>query len=173
MKGKEFARLNKSDIVDFKHGMDWIFWYKFAVGRQFSITFKDIENKELKIQFNSRFGLHKENNQKYSDIVNDVWKFYHSNLVGVHLEKFYEEGELEIQGIKLKEEGIELPKCKALVSWDKVATKEYFRYFAIFNKDNSDIHSRVSYNEYGTETLWSVIRTILKERDMNTSQESI
>lgn len=72
LKGREFTRLNRSDIVDFKHGMDWIVWYKFTVGRQFSVTFKDKRNKELKIKFNSYFDLQKENNQKYSDIVDDV-----------------------------------------------------------------------------------------------------
>ena len=58
-----------------------------------------------------------------------------------------------------------------MIAWAKVATKEYYRYFAIYNKDNSDIHSRVAYNEFGTEILWSSIKTILKE--MNASQQQL
>jgi hypothetical protein len=166
LKGKEFARLNKSNIVDFKHGLDWIVWYKFTVGRQFSITFKDKWNNEFHIQFNSLFGLHKENNQKYSDIVDDIWRFYHANIVDTYLGTFYNKGVIEIQGIKLKNEGIELRGQKELISWDKVGTKDYYRYFAIYHKDNSHIHSRVSYNEYGTETLWSSITRILEEKGM-------
>jgi hypothetical protein len=173
LKGREFTRLNKSDIVDFKHGIDWIVWYKFTVGRQFSITFKDKRNKELKILFNSHFGLHNENNQKYSDIVENVWRLYHSNIVDNFLDRFYNQGEVEIQGIKLKNEGIELTDKIGLVPWNKVTTKDYYRYFAIYNRDNSDIHSRVSYNEYGTETLWSLIKTILKEKEMNASQQNV
>ena len=150
--------------------MDWITWYKFTLGRQFSITLKGKNSNELKIQFKTLFGLHKENNQKYSEIVNDIWKFYHSPIVDIYLERFYNDGQIEIQGIILRKEGTELPGRVGLVPWEKVATKDYYRYFAIYNKDNSEIHSSVSYNEYGTETLWSVIRTILKEKEMNASQ---
>jgi hypothetical protein len=164
LKGSEFSRLNKSDIVDFKHKMDWIVWYKFTVGRQFSITFKDNRNKELKIGFNSLFGLRKENNEKYSDIVDDIWEFYHSGIVDSHLDKFYKDGQLEIQGIKLKSEGIELKGQIEVTMWDKVAIKEYYSYFAIYHKGNSNIHSRISYNEYGSETLWSILKSILSKR---------
>ena len=169
LKGKEFTRLNKSDIVDFKHGRDWIVWYEFTVGQKFAITFKDNRNKELKIQFNSHFGLHKENIQKYSDIVDDIWRLYHSNIVDVYLDNFYHKGEIEIQGIKLQNEGVVLRGQQEIIRWDKIGMKDYYRYFALYNKDNPTIHSNVSYNEYGTEALWSVMRTILKE-EMNTSQ---
>ncbi|MBX2965851.1 MAG: hypothetical protein KF845_06875 [Cyclobacteriaceae bacterium] len=173
LKGREFTRLNRSDIVDFKHGVDWIVWYKFTVGRKFSVTFKDKGGKEFKILFNSYFGLHKENHHKYADIVDNVWRLYHSNIVDNFLDRFYNQGEVEIQGIKLKNEGIELREKIGLVPWNKVAIKDYYRYFAIYNRDNSDLHSRVSYNEYGTETLWSAIKTILKEREMDASQQNV
>jgi hypothetical protein len=166
LKGREFSRLNKSDIVDFKHGMDWIVWYKFTGGRQFSITFKDQRSREFKILFKSLFGLHKENNQKYSNIVDDIWRLYHSTIFDNFLDTFYNRGETEIQGIKLKTEGIQLREQKEMIPWDKVATKNYYKYFAIYHQENPAVHSRVGYNEYGTETLWSAIRTILKEKKM-------
>jgi hypothetical protein len=173
LKGQEFTKLNKSDIVDFKHGTDWIVWYKFTVGRQFSITFKGNNNKEIKIVFQSYFGLRKGYLQTYADIVDEVWRLYHSNIVDKFLDNFYDQGEVEIQGIKLKNIGIELRDKKGLIPWDKVSTTDYYRYFAIYNKDNPDMHSRVSYNEYGTETLWSAIKTILKEKVMNASQQQL
>ena len=163
-KGNEVTRLNKSDIVDFKHGMDWIVWYKFTVGRKVSISFKYKKNKELKIQFRSYFGLRKEIDQNYSDIVDDIWRLYHSSIVDSFVERFYRHGESEIQGIKLTKEGIAL-KEKEVVPWDKVATKDYYQYFAIYHSDNSNIHSRVNFNEYGTEILWGAIKRILKEKN--------
>jgi hypothetical protein len=173
LKGEEFTRLNKADVADFKHGMDWVVWYKITVGRQFSITFKDTKNRELKILFDSYFGLHKENNQLYSDIVDDIWKFYHSDIVDAYLDKFYNKGELEIRGIKINNIGIQLTGQNSILSWDKVDIKEYYSYFAVYHRDNPDVHSRVSYNKYGTETLWSTLRTILKEKGMNASQHSL
>ena len=73
LKGQEFTRLDKSDIVDFKHGTEGIVWYKFTVGRQFSITIKDNNNKEVKILFQSYFGLGKDAHQIYAEIIDDVW----------------------------------------------------------------------------------------------------
>ena len=55
LKGKEFTRLSKSEIVDFKHGINWIVWFEFTIGRRYSITFKDKRNKEIKIQFRFAF----------------------------------------------------------------------------------------------------------------------
>ena len=97
LKGKEFARINKSDYADFKHGMDWIVWYRFTVGREYSITFKDTKNKELRILFHSYFGLNNENHQKYSAIINDVWSLYHSDIVNNLLDLFYNKAKLKFK----------------------------------------------------------------------------
>lgn len=147
--------------------------YKFTVGRQFSITIKDNNNKEVKILFQSYFGLGKDAHQIYAEIIDDVWRLYHSSIVETFLQTFYDQGEIEIQGVTLKNEGIKLRDKMGLIPWDKVSTKDYYTYFAIYNTDNPDIHSRVSYNEYGTETLWSAIKSILKEKTKNTSQEKL
>jgi hypothetical protein len=164
LKGHEFSKLNKSEIVDFKHRVDSIVWYEFRVGWEFWITFKDKNKKELKIKFDSYFGSRKNNHQKYRDVVSDIWRLYQSDIVNTFLDSFYQDKEVEVQGITLKKEGVELRERDRFIPWDKVAFKEYRRYFAIYHKDDSAIHSRVSYNEYGTEILWSAVRTILQER---------
>lgn len=169
LKGSRFTRLNKSDIADFKHGMDWIVWYRFTVGRQFSVSFKDKNNKELRILFDSYFGLHKQNEQLYADIVEDIWQYYHSDIVNTFLDKFRNSEAFEIQGIKINKDGVKLRGDNLLLTWPKVSIKEYYRYFAVYNKENPEMHSRISYNEYGTETLWGVLKAILKEE--NTKEE--
>src|SRR5690606_15019028 len=169
LKGSEFTRLYKSEIVDFKHGRSSIVWYRFQVGKRYSIVFKNSESRELKIVFSSFFGSRKENEQKYADIVSDIWTLYHSKIVDEHLARYHSEGAIELQAIKVKEDGIELRGQTGSVPWEKVGVKDYSTYFSIFNKDNALIHSRVLYNEYGTETLWSVIRAILKSKGMGES----
>jgi hypothetical protein len=161
IKGNEFTRLNKADIVDFKHGMDWIIWYRFAVGHSFSITFLDKTEKELQIRFNSHFGFNKDNLQKYSDIVDDIWKLFHTDVVNGFVNRVCSHEEVTIRGVKLKIEGIELLQSRTFIPWNKVATKDYETYFAIYHQDNSSIHARIGYNEYGTETLWGAIRKML------------
>jgi hypothetical protein len=166
LKGQEFTRLDKTDIVDFKHGMDWIVWYKFTVGRQFSITFKDKENNELKILFKSYFGFNSHYHQMYAEIVDDIWKYYHQDIVNKYLDKFYNNDELRIRELKINQNGIELPGQSSILTWGRVNIKEYYRYFAICDKENPQIHSRVSHNEYETEILWSTVKTILKEKEI-------
>lgn len=167
LKGSEFTKLDKVDIVDFKHGMDWIVWYKFTVGRQFSITFKSKGNKQLVIRFNSYFGLHHENNQKYADIVDDIWRLYHSHIVDLFLDDFYNRGEVKIQEVKLTRQGITFKDSVITIPWDKVETKDYYNYFAIYHRDDPQIHLRISYNEFGTETLWSTVRRVLKDQQVS------
>ena len=167
LKGNEFTRLYKSEIVDFKHGMDSIVWYRFPVGRRFSITFKNNEGRELKIKFSSFLGSRKENEQKYADIISDIWTLYHSAIVDEHVNRYLSEGEIELQAIKVKKDGVELRGQTGFVPWEKLGVRDNTRYFSIFNKDDSNIHSRVSYNEYGTETLWSTIKAILKSKGLD------
>jgi hypothetical protein len=164
LKGSQFTRLSKADIVDFKHGDDWIVWYRFTVGRRFSITIKDKRNKELKIRFASYFGLHPEYIDLYAEMVDDIWRLYHSDIVDRHLDILKNIGALEIQGIKLSESGVQLRGQPSVISWDNVNIKEYYSYFAVFNQEAPALHSRVSYNEYGTEILWSMLKIILKHK---------
>ena len=163
LRGKEFTRFNKAEIVDFKHGMDWIVWYKFTVGRQFSIAFKDKRNKELKVVFKSYFGLYSHYHQMYSNIVDEIWRYYHLDIVDKYLDRFYNNEELCLQGLKLNQSGIQLAGQNSVLAWDRVDIKEYYRYFAICDKQNPQVHSRIRYNEYETETLWSIVKIVLKE----------
>ena len=164
MKGEEFTRLDKADILDFKHGMDWIVWYKFTVGQRFTIAVKDKRSKEVKFSFDNYFGLNKSKNQLYLNIVDDIWNFYYNDVVNMYLDKFYTNGELEIRGTTLGDKGIQLKGRTSFISWDQVRIKEYSRYFAVYNSTFPDEHSTVSHNEYGSETLWSVLKTILKKK---------
>lgn len=123
--------------------MDWIVWYKFTVGRQFSITFKDKRNKELKIVFRNYFGLNSHYHQMYSDIVDDIWRYYHQDIVDKYLDRFYNNEELSLHGLNLNQTGIQLVRKSTVLPWDRVEMKEYYRYFAICDRNQPEIHSRV------------------------------
>lgn len=155
------TRLDKADIVDFRHGMDWVVWYRFTVGRRFSITFLDKTNKELKIRFDSHFGLHMGNDQLYADMVDVIWDYYQSDIVNDYLKRYYSGEELALQGITLSLSGVRLKGHNSILRWENVGIKEYYSYFAIYDRENPLTHSRVSYDEYGTETLWGVMKNIL------------
>ena len=160
--GQEFTRINKADVVDFKHGMDWIRWYKFTVGRQFTITFKDNKNKELKLTFKSYFSRSNHFNQLYADVVEDIWAYYQNDIVATYLDRYHTHEPLTLQGLTLTQSGIKI--AQDIIPWKDVGIKEYYGYFALFHKSNPTLHATISYNEYETETLWSLVKTILEER---------
>lgn len=165
LNGSEWIKIKAGDIVDFKHGMDWIVWYKFTVGRKFMITFKTVDNRELKIVFSSYFGIDNHLNQVYADIVEDIWQFYHQKIVDRHLEKFHNQETITLKGVILSSEGIRIDAKSPMLPWDRVSIKEYYSYFAIHDKDIPAVHKRISYNEYGTEILWGMIKTILEDQE--------
>ncbi|HMG94422.1 MAG TPA: hypothetical protein VK589_30390 [Chryseolinea sp.] len=162
--GNEFSRFDKCDIQDFKHTRDRIVWYEFSVGQRFTITFKSKQNKEIKISFDSYLGLREVCHNLYSTIVETTWQYYHASIVECFLNRFYNGEELEIQGIKINNTGVILKDHHTWVPWDKLGMSDYERYFVVHHKDNPQLHSRVNSNEYGSETLWSLLRTISKDK---------
>jgi hypothetical protein len=162
-----FTRLKWSDIIDFKHTDESIVWYHFNVGRQYSITFKVKGCGELRIRFTSYFSLNLDNDRKYRAIIEDIWHLHYSKLVTEYLDEFYSKGEIEIKGIKLTQEGIWLDKQAKFILWEEVATKDYIRYFIIYNKNNTEIHHRVDYYDYGSEFLWSTLAATLDNLEIN------
>src|SRR5688572_10967004 len=106
LKGNEFTRFEKSDIVDFKHGTTWIVWYEFTVGLTFVITIKNRKHKEIKISFSSYFGRRRENHTMYAGIISTIWQYYHSDIVDVYLDKFYNGEDVEIHDIMLTKSGV-------------------------------------------------------------------
>ena len=162
LKGGEFTRLNKKDIADFKHGVDRIVWYKFTAGWQFSITFKSTENEELKIIFKNYFGGGSHYYETYLQIIDVVGDYYHQGIVNKYLERFDSNEEIHLHGLRINRSGIQLNENKTFLNWEHVNVKWYYRYFAIFHKDDARIHARISHNEYETETLYGVINAILK-----------
>ena len=157
VKGSEFTTLQRSEITDFKHGMDWTVWYKLVVGREFSLSLKGANNNEIKIRFNSLFGINKHYLKMYSDIVDDIWKLYYSGIVNDHVDRLKQDGLISVAGVTLRHDEIELNDGKPL-SWDVVSMKEYGSYFALFDKNDSTHYRTFRFNEYGAEMLWSLVR---------------
>jgi len=163
LKGQEFTKVPKSDIIDFKYGVDAIIWYKFSVGRRYTIAVKHKGNKELSINFCSYFGLNKQYYAGYIDMLQNIWKYYHSSIVARYIDQLQNKKAIQILGFNLNEECIELGEKRKLVPWNQIAAKDYFKYFAVYNENDPDTHVRVSYNDFGAETLRSIIRYAVRE----------
>lgn len=160
-----FTRLSKADIVDFKHGIERIIWYEFSVGYVYTITFLSKDNKDLRIIFRDYFGLKSNYRHTYSEIINTIWEYYFIDVVNLDLDTFFENKELDFKELKVKQSGIEFTDTSQIIDWDEVDFKQYSGYFAVFEKGNPKKHKRFSFNEWNSERLLSIIRTVKKGRE--------
>jgi hypothetical protein len=159
-----FTRIVKADIVDFKRGLERIIWYEFSVGYEYSFSLLDKHNKTLDIKFKSYFGLQSNYGQFYSEITNLIWEYYFTDLMNQDIDKIYSNNDIEFNKIKIGLEGIEFTDTKEIIDWRNLDHKEYFGYFAIHKTDNSKIHRTFNFNEWNSERLYCLIRTIKKDR---------
>ena len=158
-----FTRLLKADIVDFKRGLKRIIWYEFSVGYVYSLTFLDKDNKILCINFRDYFGLQPTYGQFYSELINLIWEYYFTDIVNRDLVKIYDNKEIKINNIKIGLGGVEFTDTSEMIDWKSLEYKEYFKYFAIHRSDNSKIHRTFNFNEWNSERLYCLIRTIKKD----------
>jgi hypothetical protein len=155
-----FSRINKSDMIDFKHEFEHLFFYKFPIGKRYSITFLDKDSNKLRMGFKEYFWNNLNYNQVYSEIINKIWEYYFTDIVKSYNEKFTNNHPLDFKILKLDQTGIYLNSAKRLITWDILDYKEYTTYFVIFNKDNPNEFQRMSFNEWNSEVIFSLIRTI-------------
>jgi len=159
-----FTRFPKSDIVDFKRGLDRIVWYEFSVGYEYSLALLDKDNNTLEIKFRDYFGLHSNYSKFYSELTNLIWEYYFTDIVNVDLDEIYNRNDVELNGIKIGLNGIEFMDTREMLDWKNLDFKEYLRYFAVHKTDNSIIHRTFNFNEWNSERLFCLIRTVKKER---------
>lgn len=167
--------IDRNEIKAFRYGIKWIKGAEFTIGREFQIYILNNENKTLKINFSSYYGIKKaELNKLYSDIIQALWTFYFDDITMEFLDLFHSGNTIEIGSVQISQEGILINTGgiisvkKTHVVWDNVGTHDYATYFAIYAKnDPSKINSAHYYlKDWNTAVLYSVIRTILRDKKL-------
>jgi hypothetical protein len=158
------TRIAAADIIDIKHRMRWIVWYKFYVGRVYEMVIRHADQSELRITFNSHFGLRKQYMDVYANIIETFWAMYFQKVVDRQQAVFKERGELTISGVQLLKEGVRFSVQGELVPWEKVGYAEYYSYFALYHADRAKLNVRRDFYAWESEILLSLIRTIKAER---------
>lgn len=173
---KLFTIFDKEEIKDYRFGVRWIS-FEFTYGREYQIFVRNKENKVIKISFKSYFGRKKNILHKlYDEILTELWNFYFEDIIDKLIEKHLNDEEFSIGKVEFKKDTIELNvsgifnEKKVSIPWDKIRTKAYRSYFSIYSIDNpSEINSGYSYKEdWNTNVLYSVIRTLLKQKNIET-----
>jgi hypothetical protein len=171
-----FTIFDKEEITDYRFGIRWI-RFEFTYGREYQIFVRNKENKVIKISFKSYFGRKKNILHKlYSDILTELWNYYFEDIINSFIDKHNNSQEFSIGDVLFTKDNIELNisgifnQKKVVIPWDKIRTRAYNSYFSIYSIDNpSDINRGYSYKEdWNTNVLYSVIRTLLKQKKIET-----
>jgi len=163
----------KDEITDFRYGIRWIEGMYFTIGREYEIYIRNAQGKVIKISFKSLYGINKNKFYKvYTDILDAIWKFYFDDLTKILLQKYILGEDIQIGKIQLtqrnviiKSSGIFLEQDKE-IPWDKIRTKEYVSYFAVYSKDDAtNINAGYYYHQdWNSLVLKYVLQSILDEK---------
>jgi hypothetical protein len=58
-------------------------------------------------------------------------------------------------------DGVEFEAHDEKILWENVGVKEYYRYFAIFDKLKPEVHRRVTFDEWNAEVLFNVLKRLI------------
>ncbi|MFM9986993.1 hypothetical protein, partial [Flavobacterium sp.] len=164
-----------SEITDYRYGVKWIRGFEFTIGREYQIFIKNQENKIIKINFKSFYGINKNLHFKnYSGILNSLWNFHFNKIASDFIEKFKNNEQFSIGNVHFSDENIIietnsiLKKKQNIILWKDLRTKDYRTYFAIYSQENpSNINQCYNYkDDWNTAILYTVIRTILKNKEI-------
>ncbi|WP_264564122.1 hypothetical protein [Flavobacterium sp. N3904] len=162
----------KEDIIEYKFGIHWM-QYKFVFGREYLIFLRNKENKILKINFKTYFGnKKKEYHIQFNEILDLLWDFHFKDITNKFIEKHKNGQDFSIGDVGFTKDFITINVSSVLneieksIPWDKVRTRNYHTYFAIYSEDDArNINRGFSYlKDWNTSVLYSVLRTLLRDK---------
>lgn len=166
--------IDKNSISEYRFGIKWITGFEFVVGRFYHIHIKDKNNKIIKINLKSFYGIKKnEFHELYVQIIETLWKFYFLSITEDFFNKFNRGEEFNICGVNFSEKGLTIKIAglikdeNVLIPWEKVGTSNFQTYFAIFSLDNaSKLNSTYIYSDdWNVGVLYSIVRALLSDKE--------
>lgn len=169
-----FTTFENNQIEEYRFGVKWMRYY-FTFGREYIIEIKNSNKEILKINFKTYFGRKKnEYHNLCNQILSALWDNYFEELAKSYIQKHERGEEFNIGEVSFLTEGIiietnsSIKLKKALIPWEKVRTKTYVTYFAIYAVDKAaDTNRGYSYlNDWNTVVLRNVIVSLLKSKNV-------
>lgn len=165
----------RKNILAYRFGVRWIKGIEFTIGREYQIFIKNKNEDILPIKFKTYYGYkNKELTKTYLNILDKIWFTYFDDLADYFLKKFEDHEEFTIGDVHFNKTGLQInisglfSTQKTTIDWNHVKTHDYRTYFSVYSSQNPDkINRGYSYLEdWNTNLLYSVIRTILKNKGL-------
>jgi hypothetical protein len=155
------VRIEKDSFVDVKYHAEPIVWYKFTVGYSYRIQIKYNIDKVLTIPMASYFWFNSDYGQIYSAISRHIGNYFLIDWINNAFDNFQDKGVLQMPGLIVRQESVSFEYPDHTMEWKVIGLKEYYRYFAIFDKANPNIHKRVTFDEWNAEVLFNVMKRLI------------
>ena len=162
------SRFEKEEIEGIRYGIRPVSGYAFVIGRIYCVDIKSEKGKMIKIRIKSLYGINRKSlNKKYSKIINVLFDYYYADVVRNYINLFKNNLEFNLLGVIFTKEGIYLRKDEPLIEWQNLGTKNYWSYYALFQKSNPNNYRAFQYLEdWNTIIIHSVSRYILREKKL-------
>lgn len=174
LRNDSFITFKKDQILEYSYGVKWM-QYKFTFGREYIISIRSNDNQVIKINFKTYFGRKKDEYHKLcNDILLSLWDFYFGDLTSNYIQKSEQGEEFKIGEVIFNKDGLSiisnssLKQKNVLIPWEKVRTKRYSTYFAIYSKDDAvNVNRGYSYlNDWNTTVLLNVLNAVLTKKNI-------
>lgn len=154
------TRIDKASFKDVKYFGNWIVWYKFTIGYSYKIEIKYGDDRVLPIRFVAYIDSD-QTGATYTDISKWIGKYFLSAIVNARLDELHTSGRLELNDLTITNGMVEFNNHQ--FPWQEAGLKEYHQYFEVFNKKDPNIHKRISFDEWNSEVLFNVLKTLTAE----------
>jgi hypothetical protein len=174
LKNNSFITFQKNEIAEYHFGVNWM-RYEFVFGREYVISIRNYDNEVIKINFKTYFGRRKNEYHKLcNEILASLWELYFGEIATNYIRRQELGEEFKIGEVTFNKDGLNILSTASLksknefISWEKVRTRSYMTYFAIYSKDDAmNINRGYSYlNDWNTNVLHSVVKTILLRKNI-------
>lgn len=175
LKNNSFITFQKDEIAEYNFGVK-LMRYKFVFGREYVISIRNNDNEIIKINFKTYFGRKKDEYHKLcNEILDSLWGFYFEEIATKYIQKHELGEDIKIGEVIVTKDGLSILSTATLkpknefIPWEKVRTRSYTTYFAIYSKDDAvNVNRGYSYlNDWNTNVLYGVVKTLLKKKEIN------
>lgn len=163
--------LLKEDIEGFRYGIKWLTGYAFNIGRTYCIDIKS-GNEILQIRITSMYGIRKQQiSEKYSLIINSLFDKYFAEHLEQLLSIYYAGADIELDGLIFSQDHIYFPRNKTNIRWDNLGFKNYWNYFALFDKSNPKIYEVFYYlTDWNVTVINFIVHQLLSTKGILKNQ---
>ncbi len=168
LRNATLTRVEVSDIIEFRYGVEWITGYMFTFGRVYVLDIKTVHDGIIKIRFGSLYKIGLEaQSQAYRELINAMYDHYFDAMSRSFIEKHNAGEEFELAGITFRATGVILSSGH-FIEWENLGTSSHFTYYALYSKlDDSIADLNYYLTDWNAGILYSVSRAILISKGLH------